>query len=102
MQINYLAYSMRLLLGVPLTGTDAPPAGYQVSRIDLSTGEAEPFFRTRPEALDPEGAESVVTSGPKHPVDVRADHAEGRPGRRAAREPFPNPSRANPRGWDGE
>jgi hypothetical protein len=46
------------------------PSGYQVSRIDLASGQVEPFFRTR-SALGPEGQEYVLTGGPKHPIDVR-------------------------------
>lgn len=57
--------------GVPITGTDTVRSGNQVVRIDLSTGAAEPFFRARPQALGPSGAEYIATPAPKHPVDVR-------------------------------
>ncbi|HVL69068.1 MAG TPA: PQQ-dependent sugar dehydrogenase [Vicinamibacterales bacterium] len=57
--------------GTPVTGPDAPPAGHQVSVIDLSTGKAEPFFSADPSSLGPKGQEYVTTPGPKRPVDVK-------------------------------
>jgi glucose/arabinose dehydrogenase len=57
--------------GTPVTGPKAPPAGYQLVRIDLETKKAEPFFRTRREALGPAGNEYVATPGPKHPMEAR-------------------------------
>ena len=37
--------------GVPITGSEPTQVGDQVVRIDLGTGQAEPFFIARPEAL---------------------------------------------------
>jgi glucose/arabinose dehydrogenase len=58
--------------GAPINAPGIVPAGYQVARIDLATGEAAPFFRAREEALGPPGPfQYVLTRGPKRPVDVR-------------------------------
>jgi glucose/arabinose dehydrogenase len=51
--------------GIPITGTGAGPASYQVVRIDPGTRVVEPFFRTRADALGPPGVEYVMTAGPK-------------------------------------
>ena len=56
----------------PVTGSDPIPAGHQVTRIDLRTGEMVPFFRAKESALGPPGPFRYnVTPGPKRPVDVR-------------------------------
>jgi len=55
----------------PITGKGNGHAGYQVVRIDLTTGETTPFFRTRAAMLGAPPMEYVSTSGPKRPVDVR-------------------------------
>ena len=58
--------------GGPVNSADALPAGYQVTRINISTGEMVPFFRAKDSALGPPGPfQYVVTPGPKRPVDVR-------------------------------
>ncbi|HWG83854.1 MAG TPA: PQQ-dependent sugar dehydrogenase [Deinococcales bacterium] len=57
--------------GVPITGADGTMSGQQVVRVNPATGQSEPFFRARPEALGPRGQEYVQTAAPKHPVDVR-------------------------------
>jgi glucose/arabinose dehydrogenase len=56
--------------GVPITGTEKVSAGQQVARIDLATGEIQPFFRAKPSALGPEGWEYIATAAPKHPVEA--------------------------------
>jgi glucose/arabinose dehydrogenase len=68
-------YQGHLFLGefgdmTPLTGHVDQPAGFAVVRIDPATKQVQPFVRTRPEALGPEGMEYVVTAGLKRPVDV--------------------------------
>jgi glucose/arabinose dehydrogenase len=56
----------------PVTGQETIPAGYQVTRVDVATGEMVPFFRAKDSALGPPGPfEYVSTPGPKRPVDVR-------------------------------
>jgi glucose/arabinose dehydrogenase len=58
--------------GAPITAPGMIPAGHQVVRIDLATGEMAPFFRAKESALGPEGPyRYVVTSAPKRPVDAR-------------------------------
>jgi glucose/arabinose dehydrogenase len=55
----------------PVTGRQVDEMwGRRVVRIDLQTGEASPFFQTRPESLGPTLLEHVETAGPKRPVDV--------------------------------
>src|SRR5947208_12839591 len=55
----------------PITGKGNVDAGYQVVRIDLTSGETTPFFRTRAAMLGAPPMEYVSTPGPKRPVDVR-------------------------------
>jgi hypothetical protein len=57
--------------GIPITGREEVPSGQQVVRIDLATGQAVPFFSTRPEALGPPRAEYISTAGLKHPMEAR-------------------------------
>jgi glucose/arabinose dehydrogenase len=57
--------------GTPINAPGNVPSGFQVTRINLSTKQAEVFFRARPQALGPKGYEYVATPGPKRPVDVR-------------------------------
>jgi hypothetical protein len=58
--------------GAPINRPGFPPAGNQVIRIDLASGEVQPFFAAKPEALGPSGPfEHVVTPGPKRPVGVK-------------------------------
>ena len=54
----------------PITGVHEERSGYEVVRIDPSTGEAERFFGAKSEVLGPKGMEYVVTAGPRRPVDV--------------------------------
>lgn len=56
--------------GVPLTGTEATPAGQQVVQISPETRQAETFFTVNPGALGPKGTESLSTPGSKHPVEA--------------------------------
>jgi glucose/arabinose dehydrogenase len=55
----------------PNTAAQEVRAGYWIKRVDLQSGQAEMFFRTRPDALGPKGLEYVTTAGPKRIVDVR-------------------------------
>ena len=56
----------------PVTGPEPIPAGHQVVRIDLASGEMAPFFRAKESALGPPGPfQHVLTPGPKRPVEVR-------------------------------
>jgi hypothetical protein len=55
----------------PMTGNGPRPVGFQVARIDPTSGEVAPFFRARSDSLGGPGAEYVSTAGPKRPVDVR-------------------------------
>jgi glucose/arabinose dehydrogenase len=55
----------------PATAPEEVRAGYWVRRVDVASGKAETFFRTKPEALGPKGAEYVATAGPKRIVDVK-------------------------------
>jgi glucose/arabinose dehydrogenase len=58
--------------GAPINAPGVLPAGHQVVRIDLATGEMAPFFGAKKSALGPPGPfEYVLTPGPKRPVDVR-------------------------------
>lgn len=57
--------------GIPVTGAEKVKAGNQVIHVDLATGGVQPFFSQKESALGPKGAELIVTSAPKHPVDVR-------------------------------
>ena len=58
--------------GAPINAPGFVRAGHQVSRIDLATGEVQPFFRARDDALGPAGPFGhVVTPGPRRPVGVR-------------------------------
>jgi hypothetical protein len=56
---------------MPVTGNEARPVGFQVVRIDPTTGRTEVFFRARPDTLGGPHLEHVITPGPKRPVDVR-------------------------------
>ncbi|MBJ6118144.1 PQQ-dependent sugar dehydrogenase [Pontibacter sp. BT310] len=53
----------------PITSDPHPGTGYVVVRIDPTTKEAQPFLSNS--APGPEGLESVVTPGPRHPVEGR-------------------------------
>jgi glucose/arabinose dehydrogenase len=55
----------------PSTGEPTKHPGFGVARLDMTTLQVEPFFKTRPEALGPKGFEYVATAGPKRPVDVK-------------------------------
>lgn len=55
----------------PITGSHTERSGFEVVRIDATTGKAESFFKAKKESLGPKGLEYVVTSGPRRPVDVR-------------------------------
>ncbi len=58
--------------GAPVNAPGIVPAGHQVVRIDLRTGEMAPFFRAKESALGPPGPFRYnLTPGPKRPVDVR-------------------------------
>lgn len=57
--------------GVPITGTEQVQVGQQVVRINPATREVNAFFTAKSEALGPEGAEYIVTAGPKHPVEAQ-------------------------------
>jgi glucose/arabinose dehydrogenase len=59
--------------GEPATGPTAasPAAGFGVVRVDLATKQLERFFGASEGAVGPEGWESVVTAGPRRPIDVR-------------------------------
>lgn len=58
--------------GAPTNAPGVVPAGHQVVRVDLATGEVVPFFKTKEEALGPEGPfKHVATAGLKQPVEVR-------------------------------
>jgi glucose/arabinose dehydrogenase len=56
--------------GVPITGTEEVQVGQQVIRINPATRAVETFFRAKPEALGPEGAEYISTRGPRHPMEA--------------------------------
>jgi glucose/arabinose dehydrogenase len=60
-----------------VTAADEIRAGYWVKRVDLATGKAETFLRTRPDALGPKGLEYVTTAGPKRLVDVAFSPRDG-------------------------
>ena len=55
----------------PATATEQKRVGYWVKRIDLDTGKAHDFLRTRPDALGPKDLEYVMTAGPRRPVGLR-------------------------------
>lgn len=55
----------------PVTGAHAERSGFEVVRIDPTSGAVETFFKARKEALGPKGMEYVTTAGPRRPVDVR-------------------------------
>ena len=55
----------------PITGQHDDRSGFEVIRVDPQTGETNTFFRTKENALGPQGMEYVATAGPKRPVDVR-------------------------------
>jgi glucose/arabinose dehydrogenase len=57
--------------GAPITAPGQVPAGYQVVRINVQTGQMEPFFRANPSALGQRELTYVATPAPKRPVDVR-------------------------------
>jgi glucose/arabinose dehydrogenase len=56
---------------MPITGQLKEHVVSQVVRIDPKTGQATPFFRTRPDAAGPKGLEYTATAGPRRMVDVR-------------------------------
>ena len=66
-----VAYVAQMGDMTPGTGKKVDHPGFSVARLDLATLKAEPFLRTRPEALGPTGFEHVATAGPKRPVDVK-------------------------------
>ncbi|MBB6613172.1 PQQ-dependent sugar dehydrogenase [Pontibacter sp. Tf4] len=53
----------------PITGDPHPSTGYVVARIDPATKETQPFLSNS--APGPEGLETIVTAGPRHPVEAR-------------------------------
>ncbi len=55
----------------PVTGKHQERSGFEVTRVEPSTGNVERFFGARETTLGPKGMEYVQTAGPKRPVDVR-------------------------------
>lgn len=55
----------------PITGRHQERSGFEVIRLEPSTGKAQPFFRTSTTDLGPKDMEYVQTAGPKRPIDVR-------------------------------
>lgn len=49
----------------PMTGRVPEPAGYRLTRIDLTSRQRHSFFHARKETLGPAGHEYIATTGPK-------------------------------------